>query len=89
MPKAKFDLAVATIKRGVPRFSDAEIILRLTRLVASLGVGHTHVLLPSGSDPYAFHMYPIRIRWFSDGLAVVSAARADCAVGGHLTRIGA
>jgi hypothetical protein len=57
--------------------------------VASLGVGHTHVLLPSGSDPYAFHMYPIRIRWFSDGLAVVSAAREYReAVGGRLTRIG-
>ena len=41
IPKDKFDREVAGLKRAVPQLSDAEIILELSRVVASLGVAHS------------------------------------------------
>jgi hypothetical protein len=67
--------------------SDPEIVLRLKRLVASLGVAHTGVSWPSG--PLAFHHYPIALYWYSDGLGVLAAApEYREAIGAHLVQIG-
>jgi hypothetical protein len=73
MPKEKFEQEMADIKYSVPQLSDQEIVLRLMRLVASLGVGHSWVVLPK-TGPMAFHHYPLELHWFSDGLVVVAAA---------------
>jgi hypothetical protein len=87
--KDTFDRSIAELNRDVPQLSDSEIILRLTRLVASLGVAHTCLELPSGTEKCAFRVYPIRMEWFSDGLAVVSAARQyRAALGCRVVRIG-
>jgi len=90
IPKKKFDHEVAGLRRRVPYVSDSEIILGLTRIVASLGVGHTNMQFPSGTEEHAFQVYPIRMQWFSDGLAVVAAARKYReALGNRVVRIGA
>ncbi len=89
IPKDKFDRMVAELKREVPQLSDSEIILQLTRIVAGLGVAHTHVQIPSGSESKALQVYPIRMQWFSDGLAVVAAApEYREALGSRVARIG-
>jgi hypothetical protein len=89
IPKNKFDRAVVELNRGIPQLSDSEIILRLMRLMASLGVGHTHFQLPSGTEKYAFQVYPVRMQWFSDGWAVVTVPREDRdALGSRVVRIG-
>jgi hypothetical protein len=73
MPKDKFEREVMDLKNGVPQLSDADIILRLMRLVAGLKVGHTSINAESGTGRQAFHNYPVQMQWFSDGLAVVEA----------------
>jgi len=89
IPKNKFDRMVAELKREAPQLSDSEIILQLTRIVAGLGVAHTHVQIPSGSVSNALQVYPIRMQWFSDGLAVIAAApEYREALGSRVARIG-
>ncbi len=89
IPKNEFDRKVAKLKREVPQFSDSEIILQLTRIVAGLGVAHTFVQIPLGSASNALHVYPIRMQWFSDVLAVIAAApEYREALGGRVVRIG-
>jgi hypothetical protein len=88
MPKEKFEREVAEIKRSVPQLSDQEIVLRLMRLTAALGVGHSRIVLPT-SGPMAFHYYPLEFHWFSDGLTLVAAAPGYRDVlGARVVRIG-
>jgi hypothetical protein len=74
MPRDRFEREVAELKREVPQLSDAEVILRLSRMVASLGVAHTSIDITSIPGTMAFHSYPVQMQWFSDELAVVAAA---------------
>lgn len=69
--KERFDEAMRELQREIPRLSDAEMILRLKRLAASLGVAHTGVGWPSGN--LAFSRYPLLLFWYSDGLGVFAA----------------
>jgi hypothetical protein len=74
VPQDRFKSEVMELKRQVPQFSDRQILFNIMRIVASLGVAHTSVALGSASGTMALHSYPIRMQWFSDGLAVVAAA---------------
>jgi hypothetical protein len=79
---------MASIEQAAPQNSDAQIILRLMRLVASGHVGHTHVLFPP--TPIAFHRLPLTLYWYSDGLGVNAAApEYKDALGARVVRIGA
>src|SRR5579862_5743623 len=73
VPKETFESEIAQIKNSVRQLSDAEIVIRLLRLIASAGVTHTRVMLPT-SGPLAFHRYPLWLRWYSDGCYVIAAA---------------
>ncbi len=82
-----FEKEMTALQRDAPKLSDPEIVFRLTRATASLGVAHTGLDWRSGS--FAFHFYPIRMRWFSDGLGVVAAAAEYReALGARVARIG-
>jgi len=72
MPKKEFEKQVSDLQRELPRLSDGEIVLRLKRLAASLGVAHTRVGWPP--RPLAFRTYPFALFWYSDGLGVFAAA---------------
>ncbi len=88
-PRDRFEFSVAELKRAVPQLSDAEIILELDRLVASLGIAHTKVSIESGIGAQVFHHYPIQMRWFPGGLRVVGAAAEHRdAVGCRVSRVG-
>lgn len=88
MPKEKFEREMADIKNSVPSQSDAEIIFRLMRLTARLGIAHTRIAMPA-SGPCAFHRYPITFRWYSNGLIIVAAAPGyENALGARVVRIG-
>jgi hypothetical protein len=85
--RKQFSREVADLAGDIPQISDSEIVLRLMRLVASLGVGHSRVSWPSGA--LAFRVYPVEMQWFSDGLAVVAAApEYREAIGSRVVRIG-
>jgi hypothetical protein len=69
--KETFENGVRELQDELPRLSDAEIVLRLKRLTAGLGVAHTGVGWPSGE--LAFHSYPLALFWYLDGLGVFAA----------------
>jgi len=88
MPKEEFEQQVADIKNSVPRLTDQEILLRLSRVMAGLGVDHAWVEAP-GVGPMALHRYPLEFHWFSDALVVVAAAPVyQDALGARVLKIG-
>jgi hypothetical protein len=85
--KEKFAAEISSIEESAAQSSDAQIILRLVRLVASGNVAHTHVLFPP--EPMAFHRLPLTLYWYSDGLGVNAAApEYKDALGARVVRIG-
>jgi hypothetical protein len=86
-PQPAFDRDLAALRRDISRLTDADITLRLMRLVASAGVAHTSVGLPLFKP--GFRPMPISMRWYSDGLAIVAATPDHAeALGTHVLRIG-
>lgn len=87
VPQAQFDAAVAALDAEIPTLSDHEVEVRLAKLVALLGEGHSRVSLPGLADPMsdvperapskdarlAFHRLPVQLSLFTDGLFVVAA----------------
>lgn len=83
-PRDQFNEELTAIRRDATQLSSAEIKLRLMRLVASAHVAHTTV-----EEPLSFRRLPLVFYWFSDGLAVTSAAQEYSeALGAHVLRIG-
>jgi len=81
-----FDAEIAALKRDANVLSDAEITLRLMKLVARIHDGHSHVNLPLFAP---FRRLPLTLEWYGDELAVTGAAPADAdALGLRVTRIG-
>jgi hypothetical protein len=81
-----FDAEVAALQRDADRLTDADITLRLMKLVAAAHDGHSHVELPLFAP---FRRLPLTLEWFADGLAVTSAApEYGDALGLRVTRIG-
>jgi hypothetical protein len=70
--RESFKRDLSELKSGAEHLSDSEIIIRLMREVASLGVAHA--TLDWRSDKFDFHFYPLRLHWFGDGLARRRAA---------------
>jgi len=82
-----FAAAVSNIDRNIPSMSDHEVVVAFARLVAMLGDGHSRLLLPGLADPMsdrpspvspedarlAFHLLPVKLYAFTDGLFVVAA----------------
>lgn len=85
--QASFLAAVADIDRRIPSLSDHEVMVAFARLVAMLGDGHSRVSLPGLTDPMsdrpfitppkdsrlAFHLLPVKMHAFSNGVFVVAA----------------
>jgi len=85
--KDGFKRDLSELKSEAEHLSDSEIIIRLMREVASLGVAHATI--DWRSDKFDFHFYPLRLHWFGDGLAVVGAAPSlREAIGTRVVRIG-
>ena len=86
-PDGSFQKEIAAVAADVPQISDAEIVLRLMRLVAAAGVAHNTVFLPTGA--LAFHRLPVWLAWYSDGLFVVRASdEYSRALGARVVSIG-
>ncbi len=87
MPQRQFDREVHELESEVPRLSDVEIVFRLMRLAARLGVSHTRVGWPAGH--LTVRRYPLAFYWFSDGLAVAAVTpEYREALGARVLRIG-
>src|SRR5215831_9265982 len=62
---AAFDDEIAALDRDAARMTDADLTLRIMKLVARANDGHSHVMLPLFAP---FHRLPLTVEWFADGL---------------------
>ena len=87
MTREDFDDSVARLAARAGELDDDSIVVALARIVARVGDGHTHI---DFSDPaLGFHVLPLRLTIYPDGLYVDAAAREYAGlVGRRLTRIG-
>ncbi|SDY93648.1 Tetratricopeptide repeat-containing protein [Asanoa ishikariensis] len=68
-----FDAEVGRLRQRVDHLSDAELLVELSRLVATLGDGHARVEPPA--DRADLHLaIPVRLDHFADGVFVTAAA---------------
>lgn len=72
-----FAAEAAELDTAIPRLNADQIVVRLMRLVALVGDGHTHLRLPPNSS-----FYPVELVWFGDELRVVAASDAYRAAAG-------
>jgi hypothetical protein len=80
----QFAREIASIAEGLPRSSDPEIRVALTRLVASVGNAHTSINALSGAP-----VYSLRFEQFPDGFYVVAAAPENReAIGARVISVG-
>lgn len=80
--------AVRELRVSIPTLPRHAIIVEMMRLLALIGDGHTTV--PALFDPAAgFHVLPLRLGWYRDGIWVEGADRSmDELVGGRVVAIG-
>lgn len=82
----RFAAAVDRLEKDLSQLSDEQIVTGLMRLVAGVGDAHTELALWKVTG---WHIYPLRLRWFSDGLYVIAAAEPYGSVAGsRVERIG-
>ncbi|MDH3214862.1 MAG: S41 family peptidase [Candidatus Krumholzibacteria bacterium] len=86
--REEFEAAVAALDRDIPNLAPHQIIVGLSRIVASVGDAHTY-LFPPFDGPFAFGKYPVQYEWFSDGLFVTVADRSLTRIlGAQVLRMG-
>ena len=82
-----FEDELLAIEQSVPKLSDAEVLLRLMRLISSAHIAHNKVQIPVGMG--FFNRLPFDLYWFTDGLAVTGAtAHYFDAVGARVVSVG-
>ena len=85
MTRAQFEDTFDALEAALPGLTANQAKLGLMRLVAMVNDGHTRVR----QETLQFHVLPVKLHFFPDGLYVVAAAagHADI-VGGKVQRIG-
>lgn len=82
-PREVFDREIAQLDSAIPSLRGDEIVVRLMRICAMVGDGHTGVHLPQ-----SFGLYPLSVVWFGNELRVTAAAPEHrAALGGRVTAI--
>src|ERR1700679_4116835 len=66
-----FDTELASIAEAVPNLTDAEVLLRLMRLIASAHIAHNTIGITLDTGSVA--RLPVDFHWFADGLAISGA----------------
>jgi uncharacterized protein (TIGR03437 family) len=72
VPASQFNQAVSDLSNAIPNISDAVVEVGLANLVAMPGVAHTALYLTQVNS--SFHLLPLSMAWFDDGLFVTAAA---------------
>ena len=86
--RAQFDSAVTELDRQIPSLQRHQIIVRMARIAALVGDGHTNIA-PTRDPKIGFRTLPLKLYSFRDGWFVRSATRSQTAlVGSKVLRIG-
>jgi hypothetical protein len=81
-----FNADIDTLEADLPKVDDAEIVLRLMKIMASANVGHNIVQQPVNLG--FFLRIAVQFAWYTDGLAVIAAAPAyRQALGTHVVKV--
>lgn len=64
-----FESSVAALVADIPTLTDAQVVVRISEIVASIGDGHTQIYLFNAGY---FHVFPMSLYWFGDDLVVTS-----------------
>lgn len=84
-PQTEFERQVRELEGELPRLSDAEVRMRLARLVASVGDAHTGL----AHWTQGMRRLPVSLRWFRDGWYVVATDPPHAGLlGAKLLRVG-
>lgn len=87
VPAAQFNQAVSDLSSAILNLSDAAVEAGLARIVAMAGVAHTALYLTQANS--SFHLLPLSMTWFDDGLFVIAAAPPYTqALGAKVVQIG-
>lgn len=70
-PPAQFQPAIHALKERLPGLSDSQVVLELMRIIATAKISHNNIGMP-GTMGFEDRL-PITLRWYADGLIVVSA----------------
>ena len=85
--RVQFQQAVSDLNAAIPNLSDAGVMLGLAKLTAMLNDGHTS--LPLTQANAQFHLLPLTLQWFNDGLYVTGAGPAYTrALGARIVQMG-
>ena len=74
IPRSEFEAAASDLRDRIGNMADHEVTVAFARLIASLGDAHTNVSLTQAAA--ALRQFPVRLRWFDDGLYVTHASPA-------------
>lgn len=82
----QFDAEVEKLHQAIPAMQPHEILAGFGRLVASFQYGHTDI--GWRESPVKYHVLPLNLYWFSDGV-YVEGAHKDCekAVGAKVLKV--
>ncbi|MBV9210004.1 MAG: tetratricopeptide repeat protein [Acidobacteria bacterium] len=72
LPLAEFDAAVKKLSDEIPRLSDMQAAIEISKLMAKLGDGHTG-LLGSMVRPEFQQTVPVQFYFFKEGLFIIAA----------------
>jgi uncharacterized protein (TIGR03437 family) len=87
VPQSQFHQAVADLNQAIPTLNDTAVMLGLAKIVAMANDGHTRLFLMQAN--VLFHLLPLNVQWFADGLFVTGAgAGYERALGARVVQIG-
>jgi len=69
LPEEEFHRQLAELKAKVPAYSDAQIEIALSVILA--GIGDSHTGLSIGSE----YSYPLELHWFAEGIYIMGTSR--------------
>jgi tetratricopeptide (TPR) repeat protein len=72
MTREHFASAVNRLNERIPKLARHQIIVEMARIVAMVGDGHTNIA-PTRDPKIGFHILPVKLYFFADGLYVRSA----------------
>jgi hypothetical protein len=83
-----FAVMVRKLNEEIPSLTRAEVIVRMSQIVAAVGDGHTNVY-PTRDPEIGFHALPVEFTFFADGLYIrATRLEQQSLLGAKVLRIG-
>jgi tetratricopeptide (TPR) repeat protein len=86
--REQFEAAIKNLDARIPNLERNQIIVEMQRIAAMIGDGHTN-LYPTRDAKVGFHILPVKLYLFSDGLFIRAAKKEQAdLVGARIIKIG-